>query len=377
MIIDEVLIFTPNFEQRVTKIAYGFLKHGIRTTVFGEEATLLSVFEGYNDGINFIKIPVNEKLKRTPLGTERVSFIREELLKHIKHGQKTLIISRDVLYGYLVGRILADFNKDLFLYITDIADNYDLFYDSFKNPIKRFVFKLGFGYLTRKAVGFSDAIYVVAKINERRMLAVFQKQLISKRIYLLRNLPIKYDLILNTNKIPNTLVYLGKIDEISRDPFYVLEKLVSMPDYAIHFYSDQKERTLDKIRKFAKDNDMEDRVIIHSRVKYADLGKEISKYQIGLVPHKRSLITDYTTPNKIYDYKNAGLVTVMSDCPSLIEENSEFEFGFAYSKIKDDFIEVVRVAQNSPLNTSKVIPIWQEEFDDMYNKIIEDYFADV
>ena len=105
--------------------------------------------------------------------------------------------------------------------------------------------------------------------------------------------------------------------------------------------------------------------------------KEISKYQIGLVPHKRSLITDYTTPNKIYDYKNAGLVTVMSDCPSLIEENSEFEFGFAYSKIKDDFIEVVRVAQNSPLNTSKVIPIWQEEFDDMYNKIIEDYFADV
>ena len=93
------------------------------------------------------------------------------------------------------------------------------------------------------------------------------------------------------------------------------------------------------------------------------MAAEISQYRFGLVPHQRRLITDYTLPNKMYDYKSSGVISIMSDCPSLVEENREFAFGLVYSKEKDDFVEVVKNAESYHLDFSVKIPEWEEGFE--------------
>ena len=366
---DRVIIFTPSFEQRVSKQAYSFLKRGLPTTVYAETAEVSKEFENYIQGVSYVEIPVIDKIKRTPLGIGRERFIKQELSKAFSNGGKTLIVSRDVNYGYIVGRILQSFDREKYYYITDIADNYDLFYGSFNNVAKREVFKVGFGFLTRKSYQYSDAVYIVAGINRERILQAFPKELKGKKILLLRNLPMHIEYIQNPKKVPNSMVYVGKIDEISRDPFYVLEKLINMPDFYLHFFSEQKKATIDGMKAYIAEHNLQDRVVFHQRVKYDELAHAISEYQIGLVPHKRGLITDYTTPNKIYDYKSSGIVTVMSDCPSLIAENEEFQFGLVYSKEQDDFIEVVHKAMDYKLDFDVHMPEWDEEFEVTFKEL--------
>lgn len=364
---DRVIIFTPSFEQRVSKQAYSFMKRGLPTTVFAETAEVSKEFENYIQGVKYIEIPVIDKIKRTPLGFGRKKFIKKALGEAFSKNGRTLIVSRDVNYGYIVGHILQGFDKNKFYYITDIADNYDLFYGSFKNLFKRIIFKLGFGYITRKSYEYSDAVYIVTRINHERIMNAFPKELNGKKILLLRNLPMHIQYIQNPQKISNSMVYVGKIDEISRDPFYVLEKLIDMPEFCLHFFSEQKKATIDRMKEFILEHNLQDRVIFHNRVKYDELAQAISVYQIGLVPHKRGLITDYTTPNKIYDYKSSGIVTVMSDCPSLIDENNEFKFGEVYSKEKDNFIEAIKNALEYKLDFNVHMPEWDEEFEETFS----------
>ncbi len=365
----KVIIFTPGFEQRVSKLAYSFVKRGLLTTVYAETAEVSNEFENYIRGVNYVNIPVVDKLKRTPLGFSRRKYIKKALSNALSKGGKTLIISRDVNYGYIVGQILQSFDKDMYLYITDIADNYDLLYSSFGNVLKRGALKVGFGFLTRKSFQYSDAVYIVAGINQERILQAFPKELKGKKILLLRNLPMHIEYIRNPRKVPNSLVYVGKIDEISRDPFYVLEKLKEIPEFCLHLFSEQKKATIDRMKDYILENGLQDRVVFHRRVKYDELAQAISEYQIGLVPHKRELITDYTIPNKIYDYKSSGIVTVMSDCPSLIEENKEFQFGLVYSKEKDDFVETLKMALNYQLDFNIHMPEWDEEFEETFKEL--------
>lgn len=362
MTFKRALIFAPSFEQRISKMVYSLLGYGLKTTVYAETSEVSKEFENYTSGVEYAEIPVHGRIKRTPLGSKRKEFIRRAVGEAIAKDGMTLIIARDVNYGSIVGSILKDFDRQRYCYIVDIADNYDLLYDSYSNAVKRTLFRLGFRFLTSRALHYADAIFIVAGINRNRLLREYPKELTNTMILLLRNLPLTIDYLDNTEKIPNSMVYVGKIDEISRDPFYVLESLSKMPQYSLHFYSNQSVATLERIKEYVKVHAMQDRVIFHERVNYDELAEAISVYEIGLVPHKRRLITDYTTPNKIYDYKRSGIVTVMSDCPSLVEENDEFQFGLVYSKEMDNFIRVVRQARNFELSYDIHIPVWQEEF---------------
>ncbi len=191
-----------------------------------------------------------------------------------------------------------------------------------------------------------------------------------KPIFVLRNVPLEVHYINNESKIENSFVYVGKVDEISRDLLFVARELLKMPEYTLHFYSADKKETLDKIRRFSINNNMEKRLFFHDRVPYDQLATEISKYRFGLVPHKRRLITDFTLPNKLYDYRSSGVIAIMSDCPSLVEENNEFGLGLIYSKEKDDFVEVVNMAGSFSFDKSKRIPSWDEEFQRFYQALL-------
>ena len=368
MQITKVVIIAPGFEQRISKMAYCIVQKGLKCEVLAEEIAVTEEFKNYIVNIPFSKIPCSDKLKRTPIGTKRIKFIREKIREFSRTEKGILIIARDVNYGNIVTGITKGHKYKNVKVIVDVADNYDLLFASYSNKLKKVVFKLGFDYLTRTAFSRSDGLLIVTPVNLDRIRKEYPKTK-KKPIFVLRNLPLRYEFHKNEEKIPNSMVYVGKIDEISRDPMYILEKLRNLDNYSLHFYSTQKEATLKKIREKAVQYGISNRVIFHEKVPYDELASEISKYSFGLVPHKRSPITDYTVPNKIYDYKSGGIVTIMSDCPSLVYENNEFGFGVIYSKEKDDFGEVVAEAEKYVLDFSIKMPVWEEEFSEVLENI--------
>ena len=364
----KVMIVSPGFEQRISKMAYSFVQMGIKCEVLAEEAQIADEFKNYIQDIPFSVIPCSDKLKRTPIGSKRVRFIRERIEAAARSEKGVLVIARDVNYGCIVTGITSRKQYKNVLVITDVADNYDLLYASYSNLVKRIVYKAGFRYLTKTAFKRSNALLVVTPVNVDRIRQAypFMRQ---KPIFILRNLPLRYEFIHNTDKVPKSFVYVGKIDEISRDPMYVVEKLKEMSGYSLHFYSSQKASTIERIKEEASRVGVANRIVFHQRVPYDELATEISKYSFGLVPHKRSPITDYTVPNKIYDYKSSGIVTVMSDCPSLVYENREYGFGVIYSKEQDDFCDKIAAAENYKLDFSVKMPTWKDEFSEVIRAI--------
>lgn len=360
----KVIIVSPGFEQRVSKMAYSFVRMGFQCEVLAEEAQVADEFKNYTQGIPFNVIPCSGKLKRTPIGSKRIRFIREKIEDAARSEEGVLVIARDVNYGCIVTKITGKKKYGNVFVVTDVADNYDLLFASYGNIAKKLVYKTGFRYLTKTAFKRSDALLVVTPVNIDRIRQAYPF-IKEKPIFVLRNLPLKYEFIRNKEKLPKSFVYVGKIDEISRDPMYVLEKLKEMDGYTLHFYSSQKASTIERIKEEASRLGVCERVIFHDRVPYDALAKEISKYSFGLVPHKRSPITDYTVPNKIYDYKSSGIVTIMSDCPSLIYENQEYGFGVIYSKNKDDFCRKIAEAENYQLDFSIKMPTWKDEFSEV------------
>jgi|GEM_PF-5028862 len=53
-------------------------------------------------------------------------------------------------------------------------------------------------------------------------------------------------------------------------------------------------------------------------------------YRVGVIPHRRNDICDYTVPNKLYDYLDRGLTVLASDNPSNVSELEGEPGGFLY-----------------------------------------------
>lgn len=369
---DCAVIIGAGIQQRVAKTADSFIKRGIPVKILAEENAVQGLFDNYLEKVEFIKIETgNSFLKRTPIGEKRKKQIKESLKEICNKFKRIIIIARDVNYGYIVGKILHKINPCNVVFLTDVADNYDLLYDSYSNVFKKLIYKIGFRYITKYAFRYSNGIITVCPINKPRLYNAYKNELANKMIFVLRNVPVNVQNIENKNKIDNSFVYVGKIDEISRDPMYIINKIRDMNAYTIHFYSAEKKSTIEKIKKFAINNNFENRIFFHERVPYDLLAVEISKYKFGLVPHKRRMITDYTLPNKMYDYRSSGVIAIMSDCPSLVSENEEFSMGLIYSKEIDNFKDIVNQANDFKFDDNRKIPTWEEEFSIFYSNLCD------
>lgn len=365
---DCVVIISPGFEQRVSKMAYSFLSKGLPVTVIAQDRAVSNEYKEYVEPVNYIELPKQKwRLNSLPFGKKRSRFITSKLKAIAGNYQNILVVARDVTYGYIVGKIIKCEKLDC-TFVIDIADNFDLFYDSCANRIIRMIMKYGYKYIQKKALRYANKVIVVSPNNISRLRTAYKKLLDSKSIHMLRNLPITDRRITPINKIDNTMVYVGRVDEISRDLFSPLLALKELQSWSLHLYSNEKKATLDKLMQCARENNFDDRVIIHERVPYTRLLEEVSQYTIGLVTHKRNLLTDYTIPNKIYDYRSAGVVSLMSDNPSLIEENNLFGFGVIYH---DNIINVINKAVEFEIDYSVKVPTWTEEFDKLYSALLQ------
>ena len=361
-----VIIIGPGFEQRNSKFAYSFAKKEVKVTVIAQDRQVAKDFEDYIKNVEYIELPFQSGRKNSlPFGKKREEFITKTLKKLLNPLGNSLILVRDITYGAIVGAIIKK-NRMKCRIILDIADNFDLFYDACQNIVIRLIMKYGYLAVQRRALRFADDIIVVSHNNIDRIRDTYKKLVERKKIYLIRNLPIVFPDCSNKEKKEKTMVYVGRIDEYSRDLLTPLKALITLSEWELHLYSDEKKEVINKMKNFAKEQNISERLIIHERVPYDRLINEISKYTIGLIVHKRNLLTDYTIPNKLYDYRNAGIVSLMSNNPSMEQENDLFEFGVVYST--DIESAIIRASQYS-ISKEKKIPTWKLEFDCFYNNI--------
>lgn len=358
----KLFIITPIIEQRVSKMAQSFNKDGYDVEILSESNNL-NMFDKLIENISITQTGKSFKKLQAPIDFKRDKTIYKKVNEDIQRYDKVVIIIRDVILGARVGNLLSKFKTSKIYIIIDIADNFDLLYDAFKG-IKRYIYKFAMKYFFVRSLKAGNMFLVVCDANKDRIASRYDRYVKSKKINVLRNLPIINDNItsnINNTKLDKTMVYVGYIDEIARDLSLVVEALKDLKDWNLYIYSAGKEASIQNIKYYAENNSIADRVHVLPTVAYENIHREISKYTLGVIPHKRNLLTDFTVPNKLYDYNLAGIPTVMSDNPAMEIENSMFNFGIIYKgENKESFIKEIKEFSFVTINKDASRLSWEE-----------------
>jgi len=377
----KIMIITPLLEQRTAKMAYYFHKKGIRVEILASEYRE-KLFEDMLEGIEIIKLNNNYNKNLIFPSYNTNSFIMNRIMSNSESCfSKLIIISRDIFFGYRVGKIIKKVKNKThnynIIHFVDIADNFDLFYDSISG-YKRYIYKYYFKNFFNGALKYSDEVLVVCEINKKRILKEYAKQLNKKNIHILRNFPLVKEYGKNMNnhlsnsKLKKTMVYIGRVDFYARDLDFVLYCLADLPDWKLHIYATEKMDVIQHLKKLTYELKLNERVTFHEPVPYYKLHTEINQYYLGIIPHKRNLLTDYTVPNKLYDYILSGLKVLFSNNPSLLEENEIYNFGMSYEAgNKEDFINKIRLLESKELPEINDKELdWNVNMDRVFNSLI-------
>lgn len=217
------------------------------------------------------------------------------------------------------------------------------------------------------AVKYSD-------LKKPRLFVIFSISI----FYILRNFPLVKEYGKNMNnhlsnsKLKKTMVYIGRVDFYARDLDFVLYCLADLPDWKLHIYATEKMDVIQHLKKLTYELKLNERVTFHEPVPYYKLHTEINQYYLGIIPHKRNLLTDYTVPNKLYDYILSGLKVLFSNNPSLLEENEIYNFGMSYEAgNKEDFINKIRLLESKELPEINDKELdWNVNMDRVFNSLI-------
>jgi len=90
-------------------------------------------------------------------------------------------------------------------------------------------------------------------------------------------------------------------------------------------------RYKDKLTALTNMLELNNHVTFLGHLDRTQLNIEQQKADVGLIPHLRSVQTDNSSPNKLYEYMNDGLPVVSSDCLSLKRIIEDSKCGICYT----------------------------------------------
>ncbi len=240
-----------------------------------------------------------------------------------------IIFVRDIFlagYALYIGKQL-----DIPCYV-DLADNYP---EVVKSMVELgLAGQVGFSVLNqweRYVLGHADGVVVVTP--ESKVHIMRKHQLPGSRLHVVENVP-KLGGVFATSKsvFSGSLVYIGTFDRRIRDIDTVIEGLSIYHERSgesahLTVYAFEPQEVHSVVLEHGANASF---VTVMPAVDNSILYRTLRSFDAGVVPHCRCPATEYTAPNKIYDYLYAGLRVVCSDNPPLKRIAGEIGGGVTY-----------------------------------------------
>jgi glycosyltransferase involved in cell wall biosynthesis len=279
-------------------------------------------------------------------------FWRFHIEKSIKKINPDLIIVRDLPLAPLA---INTGKKHKIPVITDIAEHYPAMIRELpdrygKNPISRFLLYglKWFEFIEKITVRKSNSVIIVTQEQKERFIISYSIN--PDKIAVVSNTPdIKPENPLAENKELKKvikIIYAGKLDEEFRGLETVIEtafKLQNMPvKFIIAGCGREEENLKTEIKALGLNN-----VELTGYFSQNNLFDLLKEADIGIVPHLKSDLTDYTIPNKLFDYMSEALPVISSDINPVKRVIKETNCGWVYESgsseaLKNLILEILK-----------------------------------
>ncbi|WP_373446117.1 glycosyltransferase [Salinicoccus bachuensis] len=257
-------------------------------------------------------------------------------------------------------------------YIIDIADNYpEVFKSRFRSKtLSNF---LAYFYNLSEKIAVKNSRFVFVVTDYSKNLLIKKHKLKPESISILNNYPQRSDVLtpksclkpINVSSKPS-LVYVGTVDQKVRNLDDVLS-YIKDTDIELNIYSYNKET----IEKMVDIHQVKDNVKIHEPVKRSNLIKSIRKYDIGIIPHKLILGTEYTVPNKLYDYIHSEVPILATKNKAMTREIQNLGVGRTYNNKKTFYHELYYLINNKDKYLNHICQVKHECVWEKQNDVIK------
>jgi glycosyltransferase involved in cell wall biosynthesis len=183
----------------------------------------------------------------------------------------------------------------------------------------------------RKMVNASSAIITVCEEMKERVAALSNDK---EKFFVYQNVPkITPEYTSNNYSAPQDtikLVYLGGLNK-NRGVQTVIEAISLLhKDFPVSFTIIGGGQYSDDLKAYAKKLNVYDKMNFMGFLQQ-DLALEKAKeHHIAIIPHHRSIQTDNSSPNKLYQYMMMGLPVISSNCTSLVRVLEKYSCGTHY-----------------------------------------------
>lgn len=183
----------------------------------------------------------------------------------------------------------------------------------------------------RKMVNASSAVITVCEEMKQRITAFSSNK---KKFFIYQNVPEispqceSYNYSPPQDKIK--LVYLGGINE-NRGIQTVIEAISLLPKSSpISFTVIGDGQYLNQLKTYTKSLNIEDKVNFTGFIQQDLALEKLKENHVAIIPHYRSIQTDNSSPNKLYQYMMYCMPVICSNCTSIVRVIEKYSCGVHY-----------------------------------------------
>jgi len=252
------------------------------------------------------------------------------MFKRVTSYQPNMILVRDM---FLAGYALYVAKRLNIPCYVDLADNYpEVAKTVVRSKLGRQVEYSVLNQLERYVLRQADGVVVVTPESKKHIMT--KHRLSGSRIFVVENVPKDPNMFSpSESEFSGKLVYIGQFDRSIRDLDTVIRGLGIYQEAHgesahLTIYAFQPEKVQGVVLEHRGGAKF---VTVMPAVENPVLYQTLHTFDAGVVPHCRCPATEYTAPNKIYDYLYSGIRVICSDNPPLKRIVDDIGGGVTYA----------------------------------------------
>jgi len=328
-----VLFIIPSYmpDIRNSKFIKSFYEKGFNVYVLAYEFRDFKIYKHILDGVNNVKV---YKIKSIfPTVNIPFNLFRDQKIKnYLNQIKPDIVLCRDIFLSTFLTKNFKKKNPKT-KFILDICDNYPEVVENIYGGIKGKFLGIVLNIVEKRALKLFDYINFVSEYSFNYIIGKHKINGLNHTVIL--NVPLKPNLKFNsTNR--NGMVYIGTIDKGIRDIDTILKAIKYLKENdeiyeRLDIYYFQSDINLiEEYKSLSLKYGIEELINFYEAVERTKLDEILVKYKIGIVPHCRNKATDFTIPNKLFDYISNGLAVLASDNPAMMDIINKYDIGMVY-----------------------------------------------